>query len=200
MPWRIFTSGEVLTAENVMTYLARQAKAVITSTTRPGSPTLGQEIYESDSGISRRWSGSSWVTWPPTALTFGDLGNFNVTATEYILGSNQVSGTFTVGPTGKALITVGGAMQGASDGGIIYLSFEIKRTDESGTQYLAPADANAFEVQGGSGQVNVQGSYTTLVTGMQPYQQYFARLQHRSGTGGTCSIFGRRLIVQPLAN
>jgi hypothetical protein len=40
---------------------------VYTSGTRPGSPTTGQHIYESDTGNTMKWNGSAWVAVKPNA-------------------------------------------------------------------------------------------------------------------------------------
>ena len=38
---------------------------VCTSTTRPGSPYVGQIIYETDTTLAKVWTGSAWVDTPP---------------------------------------------------------------------------------------------------------------------------------------
>lgn len=38
---------------------------VCTSTTRPGSPYVGQIIYETDTTLAKVWNGSAWVDTPP---------------------------------------------------------------------------------------------------------------------------------------
>lgn len=61
MPFRVFSTGEVLTANNVNTYLAQQAISVVTSGTRPGSPVEGMTIYETDTDTYMVWNGSAWL-------------------------------------------------------------------------------------------------------------------------------------------
>jgi hypothetical protein len=39
---------------------------VCTSTTRPGSPYVGQIIYETDTTLAKVWTGSAWVEYPPS--------------------------------------------------------------------------------------------------------------------------------------
>jgi hypothetical protein len=38
---------------------------VCTSTTRPGSPFIGQTIFETDTTLAKVWNGSAWVEYPP---------------------------------------------------------------------------------------------------------------------------------------
>lgn len=44
--------------------VARGGVLPCTATTRPSSPFVGQQIYETDTGNSRLWNGSSWVLLP----------------------------------------------------------------------------------------------------------------------------------------
>lgn len=62
MPIKTFTAGEVLTASDVNTYLMNQAVITCTSATRPGSPSEGMTIYETDTDQYKTYSGSAWET------------------------------------------------------------------------------------------------------------------------------------------
>jgi len=46
---------------------------ICTSTTRPASPFEGQEIYETDTDLEQRWTGSAWSQiWPQLFVTASD--------------------------------------------------------------------------------------------------------------------------------
>ncbi|GAA1766267.1 hypothetical protein [Streptomonospora arabica] len=62
MPYKDFSVGEVLTANDVNTYLMQQSIAVVTSGTRPNSPVQGQMIYETDTQSLVLYTGSVWET------------------------------------------------------------------------------------------------------------------------------------------
>lgn len=53
---------------------------VCTSTTRPGSPFIGQTIYETNTVLFRTWNGSAWVTIGPATPTaqYPDLAAYGV--------------------------------------------------------------------------------------------------------------------------
>lgn len=57
---KTFLAGSALTAADVNGYLMQQAMVTCTSGTRPGSPTSGQPIYETDTKLIRVWDGSTW--------------------------------------------------------------------------------------------------------------------------------------------
>lgn len=43
---------------------------VVTSSTRPGSPFTGQQIYETNTKLTYVWSGSAWVLQSPPVTIF----------------------------------------------------------------------------------------------------------------------------------
>lgn len=71
--YRTFTSGEVLTAENVMNYLMDQSVLVFAGTAASGSalpsPAEGQLRFLKDTDSLEFYSGTSW-----TAVGGGDVG------------------------------------------------------------------------------------------------------------------------------
>jgi len=76
--YRTFTSGEVLTAENVMNYLMDQSVLVFAGTAASGSalpsPAEGQLRFLKDTDSLEFYSGTSW-----TAVGGGDAGGFEQT-------------------------------------------------------------------------------------------------------------------------
>lgn len=62
MPYRTFASGEVLTANNVMTFLANQTVISVTNAAgRPTSPTTGMLVYVQDVAQLQLYNGTTWV-------------------------------------------------------------------------------------------------------------------------------------------
>lgn len=60
MAFKTFVAGDVLTASEVNTYLAKQAVIVCTSGTRPSAPVEGMVIYETDTDKLSAYDGSGW--------------------------------------------------------------------------------------------------------------------------------------------
>lgn len=106
MPFKTFTPA-VLTSADMNTYLMKQAVITCTSGTRPGSPTEGMTIYETDTDCYVTYDGSAWVhdlggtwrTYTPT-ITGLTIGNGSITGRYAVIGKT-VTGTlfFTAGST-----------------------------------------------------------------------------------------------------
>lgn len=101
MPFKTFTPS-VLTSADMNTYLMKQAVITCTSGTRPGSPTEGMTIYETDTGCYVTYDGSAWVqdlggTWRTYTPTFSgmSIGNGTVQARYSVVGKT-VNATITV--------------------------------------------------------------------------------------------------------
>lgn len=62
MAFKTFTSGAVLTAAELNTYLMQQSVIVCTAATRPSAPVEGMTIYETDTDYLRTYTGAAWVT------------------------------------------------------------------------------------------------------------------------------------------
>ena len=60
MAFLTFTAGQVLTAA-AMNTMSQQSVSIVTTATRPASPTTGQSIYDTTVGAMFTWSGSAWV-------------------------------------------------------------------------------------------------------------------------------------------
>ncbi len=78
---KTFTSGSPLTASDVNGYLMRQAVVTCTSGARPASPTTGQPIFETDTGLIRVWNGTTWYCpASPDYISYNPTCYSNVTA------------------------------------------------------------------------------------------------------------------------
>lgn len=73
---------------------------ICTSTTRPGSPFIGQTIYETDTVLFRTWNGASWVTIGPATPTaqYPDLAAYGV-------ATGGTSSSITVSSVNYTLLT-----------------------------------------------------------------------------------------------
>lgn len=60
MAFLTFTAGQTLTAANMNT-LSQQTQSIVTTATRPASPTTGQSIYDTTVGAAFYWNGSAWT-------------------------------------------------------------------------------------------------------------------------------------------
>lgn len=152
MAFKTFIAGEVLTASDVNTYLAKQAVIVCTSGTRPSSPTEGMTVFETDTDKLLAYDGSNWSL--PDNVAGGTLGYAQVTA-------NQTGITSVTDLTGLSVSVTVGAGRRIRISGMAKVSNDTLggrtagRIQEGGTvltdfvDFYAPA-ANASAVGYGS--------------------------------------------------
>lgn len=90
MPHMTFTAGQVLTASQVNTYLMNQAVDVVTSTTRPSSPTEGRAVWETDTDKLHVYTTATtgWV--PPWNLPWGVQAVATMTANQSSISSTEI--------------------------------------------------------------------------------------------------------------
>jgi hypothetical protein len=127
MPFKTFTSGEILTASDVNVMLARQAIAVFDDaaarTAAIASPVEGQFSWRKDDSVLEYWNGSSWeefVTGEPYA-TVSDTptGSYTDGGVDYAYWTFTSNGTLTVTEPGLLdILCVGGGGGGARNGGV----------------------------------------------------------------------------------
>lgn len=120
MPFKTFVAGEVLTAADVNTFLAKQAVIVCTSGTRPAAPVEGMAIYETDTDRFLTYDGATWNL--PKNVAGGTLGYAQVTAnqgppitTEVDLTGLAVTVTVAAGRRIKITGYIGGASSVSDD-------------------------------------------------------------------------------------
>lgn len=122
MAFKTFAPG-VLTSSDVNTFLMRQAVITCTSSTRPSSPSEGMTIYETDTDLTRQYSGSAWEvvahigaweSYTPTIVTGG-------AGTAWSIGNGTITGEYQ--RIGRAVIVRGEITFGS--------------TSAYGTQFLA---------------------------------------------------------------
>lgn len=200
MAFRTFTTGEVLTAALVNTYLMQQVNIVCTSGARPSSPVDGMEIYETDTKLKRRWFAAqgAWVIWPPQVAETTDTSTVSTSSESWTVGSPTCDATFVAPPAGRALVIVAGNIEGYGTEGGVYLGWEIRNNNAAGSVVVSTADDNAVMNQGVG---NIQASTQKHISGLTGGNTYYIRTMHRSGgAGNSISVFMRRITVMPLAN
>jgi hypothetical protein len=79
MPFKNFTSGSVLTASDVNTYLAKQAVNQTTSGLPTPSPSAGFTLYETDTHKLKIYTTTATGYVPPWNLPWGLVGSATVT-------------------------------------------------------------------------------------------------------------------------
>lgn len=75
----------------------QDAIVVATSSTRPSSPFEGQEVYETDTDLQRRWTGSAWVVSGSNGGSFLSASSTTTVSAASTLIYTQASITLTPG-------------------------------------------------------------------------------------------------------
>lgn len=117
MAFKTFTSGAVLTAAEVNTYLMQQAVIVCTAATRPSAPVEGMHISETDTDLEYVYNGSAWVLWGG----FGAWVSYTPTITGWAIGNGTISTSyFKIGRyvTCRGTITAGSTTTFAANLGV----------------------------------------------------------------------------------
>lgn len=70
---------------------------ICTSSTRPAAPFEGQEIYETDTDLQQRWTGSAWVVSGSTGTSFLSASSTTTVAAASTITYTQASITLTPG-------------------------------------------------------------------------------------------------------
>ena len=79
---------------------------ICTSSTRPASPFVGQQIYETDTSLNYQWNGTAWVVsaqlgaWTAWTPTFSGATNFGVTFARYMQVGKTVTWQATLTTSG----------------------------------------------------------------------------------------------------
>jgi hypothetical protein len=66
MPFKVYSSGDLLTTVDLDTYIVSQCVIRCTSGTRPSEPSEGWHIYETDTQQLFAFKGGQWVSYVPT--------------------------------------------------------------------------------------------------------------------------------------
>ncbi|MGI5293276.1 hypothetical protein ACQEVF_59565 [Nonomuraea polychroma] len=134
---------------------------------------------------------------PPATWASDATSNANIASTTFIAGTPSVETTF-VGPTsGAVLLSVG---LGASDNGgtnRVHIAPEVRLNNVGGAVVLAADVTTRGAGVPGEASANAHRSRTTLLTGLTPGQNYYARTMHKVSGGATADIGVREIVVVP---
>jgi hypothetical protein len=140
------------------------------------------------------------------ALDFGTPGTAsdatahnNVTTTP-VAGSPTVSVTFLAPTSGMAMIVIGMRCQDDAGSNTVYLDYEVRNNNVSGSVVFATGAVERRLDLPGSGAVTFQpnASKVSIVTGLTPGNTYFVRTMHSAAVTGSADVLMRRLDVIPL--
>lgn len=211
MAFKTFNAGDVLTAADMNTYLMNQAVISCTSGSRPGSPTDGMVIYETDTDKMLLREGTVWrripkdLETPDLPATAFEPANDTTAATSYTSVTNH-GVAFTAPPLGKVYVTFRcalGTNSVVSTAGS-WLGFEVRTgtTIGSGTVVLAADDTRAA---GPSRPFNTNAGFKyhpaagrELVTGLTAGSPYHVRTMFKSEGTATAAVLNRSVLVEPV--
>src|SRR5678815_2547191 len=164
------------------------SSTVCTSSTRPGSPYVGQLIFETDTGCLRVWDGTRWKS------QANKVQKNDVTASEATTSATFTALT-TPGPAvtvpllneQQCTVVVSAYMKAAS--GIALTSWAV-----SGAATVAANDNDAASSNDATSKtLTREGLYVATADGNFTFTQ-----QYRSAGGGSCTFDSRRIIAKPL--
>jgi hypothetical protein len=136
----------------------------------------------------------------PVAAESSDATAQSSIGTSNTVGSPSVSTTFIAPTSGRVQICLGMMCDGSAVN-TVFLDWELRLNNVSGSivstiglyeRRLAIGVAASFGTQ-------PNGSKSCIVSGLTPGQLYFIRTLHAAVSGGTASVYMRRLDVVPLA-
>lgn len=210
MAFKTFNAGDVLTDSDVNTYLMKQVVISCTSGTRPGSPTDGMVIYETDTNKLLIRESSVWrqvpinLETPDLPVTAYEPSNDTSNSTTYTAGTSH-GVAFTAPPSGKVIVSISGAVgtNAITINNGTWLAFEIRAgsTIGSGTVILAATDTKSTgpyrPFNSNAGIKYVPAAARHLVTGLTPGSAYNARTAFRSDDiGATAAVHHRHILVE----
>lgn len=141
------------------------------------------------------------LDFPPPVWSQDTTAIANPTNTSYTAGSPAVSVTFIAPTSGRVLIIVGGGCGNSAGADRIFLSPEVRLTDSSGAVVLTPSVTNRGFSSDMCSSGHVYGSRESVLEGLTPGQQYFARVMYvvAADPGAqTADIAARDITVVPL--
>ncbi len=138
---------------------------------------------------------------PPPAYAQDTTAIIDVASTSYITGTPEVGVTFVAPTSGRIKISIGGSLRNnAANSDRVALAPQVFVTNSSGTEFLAPTVFRGIASDGiaSAGDYATYG-HTTLLEGLTPGQQYYARVMHIKfgSAGATCDIAMRDICIDP---
>lgn len=138
---------------------------VCTSTTRPGSPYVGQIIYETDTTLAKVWTGSAWVDTPPGK-------------------ANTASPTFTGNVVLPSTTSVG-AVTGTEISYLAGVSSMVQTQLNAKAPIVSPNFTSGITTSGitNTNNLNTAGNIQQNIVHGNNYRQELAAIHNGAGTG-----------------
>lgn len=127
------------------------------------------------------------LDYPPSQVTFENTEQTNVSSTTYVAPATACAVTFIAPTSGRVKIVVGAGMRDDTNDNRIFVAPEVRETDVSGQIVASPS-----VVAHGVGSFNLASGYMywsrcTILDGLTPGRQYFARIMIRAETATSAS-------------
>ena len=185
MAYKLFSTGEVLTAANVNNYLMNQtvmvfASAAARTTALSGVLAEGMISYRSDAHVLESYTGSAWVTAGSSVTTKGDLQTFDTAPTRLPVGSDGQT-LVADSSTSTGLRYTAGTVQSNP---VLNSAMQIWQRGTSIT-YNASVGYFADRWYGYSVPAATFSRQATNDTTNLPFIQYCMRIQRNSGSTNT---------------
>lgn len=122
------------------------------------------------------------LDWPPSQTASQTTAQTNISSTTYVAPTNACEVTFIAPTSGRVKVIVGAGSRDDTNDNRVFVSPEIRETNVSGQVILSPS-----LTAHGYGGLTVASTYVhwsrvTIVEGLTPGQQYFARIMIRAET------------------
>jgi hypothetical protein len=140
------------------------------------------------------------LDFPPAVYAADGTTQSNLSNTAYAVGSPEVGVTFIAPTSGRVKITVGGGLRNnAANTDRVAIAPQVFVTNSAGVEVLAPTVTRGVSSEGiASAGDFAYRSRTTLLTGLTPGQQYYARtMQVIFGSNATADLSQRDILVDP---
>ena len=190
MAYKLFASGDVLTASDVNSYIMKQtvmvfASAAARTTALSGVLTEGMTSYRLDAHVFEIYNGSAWIASETNLTTKGDLVAYDTAPTRLPVGSD-----------GQTLVANSSATTGlqwqtpVQQNPILNSAFQIwQRSTSIGSITTAVTyTADRWCALAGATTTTTVSRQATSDTTNLPNIQYCARVQRNSGQTGTSAI------------
>ncbi len=129
------------------------------------------------------------------ATTESDLTN-----TDFQAKSPEVSVTFTAPTSGNGFIIVGGGLRDNTNNNRVMMAPEVRLNDVSGGVVYSPRIASNSWTSSSTAGNYQYGCRLLPMTGLIPYQQYFARVMIAVSGGSTGDVFNAQIFFMASAD
>lgn len=137
--------------------------------------------------------------WPPSMVARNTTAIDDISNTSFEPGASEVSVIFVAPYSGRVAVCVQGGIDQDSAGNRVFITYEMYLgVSEAGTLVQAAKEANGISSNGGPASNDLICGNMSMVSGLTPGAEYFARMMHRTEGGATNDVTFRELIVFPV--